>query len=84
MDMNRRSSSAVAMAHGFEPLICSRLSKLSRAWLASFFMSQVNCTHDIRVSTADSTGSVLRLLTNEARQGASEIDFAGAMGVPSL
>lgn len=27
-DTNRRSSSAVAVAHGFEPLICSRLSKL--------------------------------------------------------
>lgn len=29
IDTNRRSSSAVAIAHGFEPLICSRLSKLS-------------------------------------------------------
>ena len=81
MDTKRRSSSAVAMAQGFEPLICSRLSKLHKAWLASFFVSQVDCTHDIRVSIAVSTGSVLRLLINEGREGARETGFAGAMGV---
>jgi hypothetical protein len=81
METNRRSSSAVAMAQGFEPLICSRLSRLHRPWLAPFLMSQVDCTHDIRFSTAVSTGSVLRLLINEGREGARETGFAGAMGL---
>lgn len=36
-------------------------------------------THDIRFSIPVSTGSVLRLLMNEGRQGARE--FAGAMTV---
>jgi hypothetical protein len=79
MDTNRRSSSAVAMAHGFEPLICSRLRRLSGHESVVADVQVLLDTYDIRFSIPVSTGSVLRLFIKEGRQGAREV--AGAMTV---
>lgn len=67
--MTRRSSFAVAIAQSFEPLICSRLSRLhsQSQWVDD---ASMKCfTHEMKVSMAVSTGSVERLFLNDVKPG---------------